>query len=195
MPSDITVVITTVAPRREMLRTCLRSVAGSTLPPDEIIISEDTTHAGAAATRQAGTDRVRTKLVAYVDDDDEIYPQHLEHLRDLLVREDADLVFPWFDCTGRDPFPECFGRNWADYLVDHPAGYQIPVTFLAKVDTIRAAGGWLPHPEMAHVSGEDWRLTQELIAQRAKIVHLAERTWKWVHWGGNSSGLPGRIPW
>src|SRR5882757_3009687 len=195
MIPGITVVIPTVAPRSNMLREALRSVADQTLVPDVIIVQKDTERVGAAANRQAGTDRVDTELVGFLDDDDTLHPQHLEHLRDLLVAENADLVFPWFEVQGgTDPLPECFGRNWQDYVNAH-GPYQIPVTFLARTEAIRAAGGWAPHSDFAHASGEDWLLTLHLVEQGAKIVHLAERTWIWRHHGQNSSGLAARVQW
>lgn len=201
MPSDITVVIPTVAPRRERLRRALRSVADQTLPPAAIVVEEDVERCGAAFTREAGTARVATGRVAYLDDDDEFDPQHLERLAAVMDETGADLVYPWFmvvDSTGSpqplwDPFPHHFGRPW-----DNADPVQFPVTFLARTDAVREAGGWAPLPaedQPAGYPGEDWRLILALAAADAKIVHLPERTWRWWHWGGNASGMPSRIPW
>jgi glycosyltransferase involved in cell wall biosynthesis len=190
-----------------MLVETLMSVAGQSEPPDVIVVAYDTDRSGAAVTRQAGTDRVGTSLVAYADDDDLLHPQHLERLHATLVETGADLVYPWFDVlNGTDPFPQFYGRPW-----DNGDPHQIPVTFLARTDVIRAAGGWTEGWDRSSAedpgvdvdgnrAGEDWHLLLRLVGNGAKIVHLPERTWIWRHWTagsrvGNSSGLPSRIPW
>jgi len=194
----VSVIIPTVAPRANMLQRALASVTAQTLQPDAVIVQEDTEREGAAATRQRAQDRVETEYTCPLDDDDELHPVHLEHLLAEAQRTDADLVFPWYEvCGGADPMPEAFGRNWDDYLNEF-GPYQFPVTFLARTEVIRAAGGWEPMPEgqrLAAQPGEDWRLCLALVAMGAKIVHLPEKTWIWNHWGGNASGLPQRIPW
>lgn len=198
MTPQISIIIPTVPPRAGMLADALASVEAQTLPPAAVIVQEDTDHAGAAATRQRAQDRVETEYTAPLDDDDVLYPQHLQRLAAVAGKTGADLVFSWYDMRGgADPMPEAFGRDWDAYLAEH-GPYQFPVTFLARTDAIRAAGGWAPMPEgqrLAAQPGEDWRLCLALVELGAKIVHLPERTWIWVHHGANASGLPNRISW
>lgn len=199
--SGITVVTTTVGPpRRAMLRRALESVWAQTLQPDQVIVSQDNAHRGAPFARQAGTEGVRTPYVAYLDDDDEFRPHHLAALHARAVATEADLVFPWFDVVGGgDPFPHYEGAEW-----DNDAPRQVPVTFLARTDAIRAAGGWTyvdvigtdPGTDAdGNRAGEDYQLILRMCASGAKIVHLPERTWVWHHHGGNYMGLPSRVPW
>lgn len=202
MIPGISVVIPTVAPRRAMLREALRSVADQTLAPDAIIIQEDVNREGAAVTRQKGTDRVDTDTVAFLDDDDVLYPQHLERLHATMQETGADLVYGWFDVQGgTDPFPQFEGLPW-----DSAVPRQFPVTYLARTEAIRVAGGWTDGWDPANAenpgtdeygnrAGEDFRLTLRLVANGAKIVHLPERTWGWRHHVGNTSGLPSRVHW
>lgn len=199
--SDITVVICTVgSPRRQLLRRALESVWAQSLQPDAIVVVQDNDRRGAPHTRQAGTDCVQTRYVAYLDDDDEFLPQHLLHLRDAIG--DADLIYPWFDViNGTDPFPHLFGQLWDD---EHP--HQVPVTSLSRVESIRRAGGWLtdwatvaaaedPGTDAdGNRAGEDYQLILRMIAHRMQIKHLPERTWLWHH-GGNTMGLPSRVDW
>lgn len=194
---QITVVITTVgAPRAHLLPRAVASVEAQIRPPDRIVISTDTERRGAAHNRQAGTDQVETDLVAYLDDDDEFYPEHLALLEDHLEETGSDLVYPWFDVVGgADPFPMHFGQPWNP---DRPV--QFPVTYLARVEPIRQAGGWVPIPEGAvhadgNRAGEDWDLQMRLLTAGAKIRHLPLRTWLWHHDSGNTSGLPGWVQW
>lgn len=206
MPSDITVVVTTIRPRIQagLLARALASVGRQTLQPDTVVISEDTAREGAAVTRQRGTARVTTSLVAYLDDDDEFGSEHLARCHQLLVDTGADLVYPWFDVAGGgDPFPMIFGR---EFDPDKYGINQIPVTFLARTAAIRGAGGWTEgwdpalaeNPgtdEYGNRAGEDYMLTCRMVAAGARIVHLPERTWTWHHDSGNTSGLPSRVPW
>lgn len=200
MGSGITVVVTTVGePRRDLLRRALESVWTQTLQPDQVVIAQDTQRYGAAWNRHLGTLNVHTPWVAYLDDDDELYPSHLERLKEVAVTEQADLVYPWFDVIGgSDPFPMFFDLPW-----DNAHPHQIPVTFLALTRSIVAGGGWYDGVDPEDPSqdpdgnraGEDWRLTCRLVDNGAKLVHLPERTWAWHHDSGNTSGVPSRVTW
>lgn len=179
-----------------MLRRAIDSAMRQTLEADAIIVSVDTERRGAAQCRQNGFEMVRTPFVAWLDDDDELNPEHLEVLKAEMLRTMADVVYPWFDVVGgTDPFPMHEGKPWNN---DEPI--QFPITYLARTDVIRKAGGWIAveegefHPD-GNRAGEDWRLELNLVKIGAKIVHLPQRTWKWFHNSGNSSGLPGRINW
>lgn len=202
MSNGISLVVTTIAPRRPLLARALASIGAQTLLPEVVVITEDTRRLGAARNRQNGTDQVATEFVAYLDDDDELDPPHLERLAAEMNRTGADLIFPWFTVVGgTDPFPHSFGRPW-----DNTEPHQIPVTFLARTEVIREAGGWTLGWEEVDAedpgtdrdgnrAGEDWRLCLRLCAMDAKIVHLPERTWRWHHDSGNTSGLPSRVRW
>jgi len=194
MIPGVSVIIPTVAPRANTLQRALASVTAQTLQPDTVIVQEDTEREGAAATRQRAQDRVVTEYTCPLDDDDELLPMHLEHLLAEVQRTNADLVFPWYEVRGGgDPMPEAFGRNWEDYLTEF-GPYQFPVTFLARTEVIRDAGGWRGMDGTV-ASQEDWVLILSLVSMGAKIVHLPERTWLWMHHGANSSGRPENIRW
>lgn len=201
--SGITVVVTHVQPRRHLLRRALETVYEQTLQPDAVVVSQDNDRRGAAHNRQRGTDMVQTEFVAYLDDDDELRPNHLQLLRDNL-RDTADLIYPWFDVVGGcDPFPTFEGKDWD--------GNQVPVTFLARTESIRRAGGWddsalfntpgfdpLHDPGVdpdGNRAGEDYRLILRMINLGMGIQHLNARTWMWHHDSGNTSGLPARVGW
>lgn len=196
MSSGITLVVPSIPPRAEMLQRALASVWAQELAPDAVVVTLDSDRRGAPHNRDAGLAKVDSEWVAFLDDDDELYPQHLRLLHAVAVQSDADLVYPWFDVTGgTDPFPQFFARPWAN---DEP--HQIPVTFLARTDVIRKAGGFSYGFDEATVgtdplgnrAGEDWELTLRLCEQGAYIEHLPERTWRWHHHGANTSGMPAR---
>lgn len=199
---DVTVLITTIPTRAERLSVAISSVAQQTLLPTELIVQPDFEKVGAPANRDAGIEQVTTKYVALLDDDDYFYPDHLETLYQAALDTDADIVYSWFDVEGgTDPFPQNFGKPWNP---DEPV--QITVTVLAKTDVIRKAGGYsntssLTPEELeiyaqGNTIGEDFRMIANANAQGAKIVHVAKKTWAYVHWqdatGGNTSGRPDR---
>lgn len=192
--SDITVVITHMGkPRADLLPRAIASVQNQTLEPDSIVVSIDTPREGAAYCRQRGFEQVRTKYVAWLDDDDEFKPQHLERLRDTLIEQDADLVYGWYDViNGGDPLT-IEGRPWA---ADNMGLF--PVTYLVKADAVREAGGWAPAgyvPEAPSHGGEDWQLQCRMRDNGVQMYHLNERTWNWYHMTGNTSGLASRVAW
>ena len=196
--NDLTVVITTIPTRRVRLRKALRSVKQQTLQPFEIIVSEDTEKKGAPYNRDAGLAQVTTPYVAFLDDDDYFYPEHLATLYAAIKDEDADIVYSWFDVEGgTDPFPQNFGKPF-----DPENPVQTTVTTLCKTETVRAAGGYsntygLNEEELASFAqgntvGEDFRMVISALQNGAKVHHVPKKTWAYVHWHGNTSGRPDR---
>lgn len=200
---SITVVTPTIAPRtadRKLYRAC-ESVENQTYQGDvihEIVVDEH--RQGAGPTRQRGLDAVTTPWVAFLDDDDEFLPQHLETLMTAALENDADYVYSWFIVEGgSDPFPMHFGKPF-----DPQDPVQTTVTTLVKTDLAKAAGfvppfehkrptvgGFIAPPD-GNRGGEDWIFTLRCVDLGAHILHVPERTWRWYHHGQNTSGLPDR---
>lgn len=197
----MTVALPSIPPRAAggMLNRALASVWAQTRLPDAVAVAADTRRAGAPATRDAALGMVETELTAFLDDDDRLFPVHLELLAAELARTGADLVYPWYEVHGgTDPHARWEGVPW-----DDARPHQVPVTFLARTQAIRAAGGfsaaWDPSQgedpgtdAHGNRAGEDYRLILRLAAAGAKIVHLPARTWVWNHHGANTMGLPSR---
>ena len=160
------------------------------------MVEEDTGREGPAVVRNRGVARVRTPWVAFLDDDDALLPHHLATLVSAATDTGADLVWPWFEVVGgHDPFPMHRGRQW-----DPADPHQIPITVLLRTGLFREVGGFRTIEDGAvdaagHRMGEDFDLWVRLSAAGAVFHHVDEITWRWHHWGGNSSGLPERVPW
>jgi hypothetical protein len=200
---DLTVVITTIPTRKVRLEKAFKSVLEQTLTPCYILIEEDTQRLGAPANRDNGLARVETKWVAFLDDDDYFYEDHLEALYTAAIENDVDIVYSWFDVEGgTDPFPENFGKPF-----DPENPCQTTVTTLCKTDVVRAAGGFsntfgLNEEELASFAqgntvGEDFRMIMSALQNGAKIHHVPKKTWCYCHWVendkiGNTSGRPDR---
>lgn len=192
MSDTITVVIPTIPPRKMLLHRANHSVLAQTRPADAVNICIDNHHAGAARTRQRGLEGVRTDWVAFLDDDDEFLPDHLDHLLSHALAERADYVYSWFQVIGgRDPFPP---SHFTDPF-DPKKPIQTTITTLVRTELAQSVG-FLQPPEGLLVDGmtwgEDWQFTVECLRAGAKISHLVERTWLWHHDSGNTSGRPDR---
>jgi hypothetical protein len=192
----ITVVTPTIAPRAALLAMAAESVYVQDLSAFEHIIEEDRAHVGAPLTRHAGLMRVDTAWTAFLDDDDLLMPQHLEHLYAHAVETGADYVYSWFQTLpdGCDPFPSTHFTE--PYDPANPVATTI--TVLVRTELAQEVG-FSNDNQNPRESGEDWAFQMGCQAAGGKISHLVERTWYWRHWGvgsperqGNTSGLGSR---
>jgi glycosyltransferase involved in cell wall biosynthesis len=156
-------------------------------PVDAISIAVDTTHAGAAATRNAALRGVRTEWTAFCDSDDQWRPGHIRSLLTAAEDSGADLVYPWFTIApvGQDPWPEREGQPF-DREVLRQYNY-IPVTVLVRTQLIQFVGGFQPKGPSANPC-DDWGTWDALLAEGAKFHHLNERTWYWWWHASNTNG-------
>jgi glycosyltransferase involved in cell wall biosynthesis len=186
---DVTVAIPTIPPRTGnggLLKHAVYSVRQQTrLPAGGISCALDVDKAGAAVTRQRALDAVRTKWVAFLDDDDFFYPHHLETLHTLVSDHGADYGFSWFD--GNNPFPGHRGRQMNP---DEP--HHTTMTVFVRTELAKAVGFATDHPEGWTLPQEDWRFTLGCIEAGAKFVGTDEVTWHYRAHGKNTSGLPTR---
>lgn len=189
---SVGVAIPTIPPRSALLGRALASVYAQTRTPRHLSVACDTHGDGAAATRNRAWRALDTDWVAFLDDDDELYPQHLERLVATACDRDADFVYPWFEVVGGvDPFPQHFGQPW-----NPAAPVQTTITGLWRRTALEAVGGF-PEPAdevdpLGNRLGEDMLAVLALNRAGGRIVHLPERTWRWHHHASNTSGLPER---
>lgn len=186
---NITVAIPTIPPRvtSGLFQAAVDSVRAQTLQPTGgISVSLDVDKAGAANTRQRALDAVRTEWVAFLDDDDFFYPNHLQVLSDLANETGADYVYSWFD--GNNPFPMHRGRQF-----NHAEPHHTTMTVMVKTALAREAGFIQPDgPMHQDWSGEDWQFTLKCSAAGGKFAGSGEITWHYRVHGSNTSGLSSR---
>src|SRR3546814_2047662 len=65
-----------------------------TLPARAVIVQADNDKEGSAVTRNRALEAVRTPWVAFLDDDDQFLPHHLQRLSQALTETQADVVYP-----------------------------------------------------------------------------------------------------
>lgn len=193
---EITVVIPTIPGREAMLDRAIASVERQDLLPRDLVVEHDVNREGPAAVRNRALAKVETEWVAFLDDDDEMHPEHLLTLVRLQEETGAAMVWPWFKVQGgRDPFPMHRGRQW-----DPADPHQIPITVLARTAAIMDVGGFRtmaagPTDRLGNRCGEDWQLWLDLSAAGYEFAHTPEQTWTWHHGSHNTSGLPSRVRW
>ena len=184
--SGVTLVTPTIPPRVQHLKRAMSSVLKQERKFSDWFLIPDINREGAGPTRTKGMRAVATEWTAFLDDDDELYPNHLEVLIHAAIDHHADLVYPWFDVGGgTDPFPQFEGKEF-----DPAEPNMFPVTVLARTEVLQASSGF----PLAGVEGDDWPLWQELVSMGVHIHHVPVRTWRWWHNSGNTSGLPDKWP-
>lgn len=203
----VAVCIPTIPPRADLLERALRSVEAQTRQPDDVVVVEDEHGVGAAAARNAAWRLTDTDLVAFLDDDDELLPDHLEACVAALVADHADLAYPWFELVGwsdateerPDPLATSlhgelvhplgvpFGTEQARHLREHA---WIPATIVVRRELLEVVGGYpeASDPEYERYRRcEDWALLNRLLDARARFVHVPRRTWR-LYLGHGTAG-------
>jgi glycosyltransferase involved in cell wall biosynthesis len=188
---SVGVAIPSIPPRTEILARALDSVAAQTRPVDAVSVAIDHRAQGATATRNRAWRALETEWIAFLDDDDEMLPQHIEKLLACAIDEAADMVYPWFSCDVGDPFPHHLGLAW-----EPRRPRQTTITCLWRREALEAIGGFPPHSRSkgpdGNWIGEDYLAVLALNDRGGKIVHLPERTWVWHQSEGSTCGLPER---
>ena len=189
----ITVVVTTIEPRTGpggLFERAIRSAQEQALKPTRILAQLDRDREGAAATRNRALEAVDTEWVAFLDDDDTLHPEHLRQCARAARLNDADVVYPGYDCDGGPDPVGCFGIPFDGSLLKQRN--FIPVTTLCRTAAVRAAGGFQPHPDEHGDPCEDWGLWLAMHRMSASFYHLPQKTWTWNLNPGSTRGRPDR---
>lgn len=166
----VTVITPALPTRLKTLAECAASVAVQTLKPNAHLVGIDHHRKGAGATRNLLARGITTEWLAFLDDDDLLYPNHLE----LLVREGerahADLVYPYCDVQGRDGWNP--SRPFDPVALEQ--GNYIPVTVLIRTHVFHMANGF---PADALHGWEDWALWLRLLKMGCRFACVEQPTW------------------
>jgi len=206
MKLTVTVVVPTITGREKLLKRALRSVERQRRQPDALLVEHDVDRVGVAHMRNRALSKVDTDAVAWLDDDDELLPNHLKALMSILERRvSVDLVYPVPRMIGGDdptatslhgrwvrPWGIPFGDEQARHLRRY--GNFIPMTHVVKTDVVRKAGGFpIPGtPEWPRHNVEDWGYLIRLLDAGCRIHHLDITTWLWHVHDSHTGGEPVR---
>lgn len=190
---NIAVLIPHIDIREKELMRALESVNAQTMPPEYTHIQRDDTNAGSAHTRNLALPQIDTEWVAFLDDDDEFLPHHLDELWRCAQATGADVVYPGCNVIGGTDPHDRFGQEFDPELLRQKS--YIPVTSLVRMEMIknlfREYGEAFHRPEGSNY--DDWGFYLRLLDAGAKFVHHPVKTWVWHHWMGNTSGLPQNV--
>ncbi len=187
--ASITVIVPTIPPRAETLARALETVAAQTLQPAAVIVEMDDQREGAAAVRNRALKRVETEYVAFLDDDDELLPDHLKLCARYATLSGVDVVYPGYEVVGGEDPVNCFGIPFDAGLLKRRN--FIPISTLCRTRLAIAAGGFQPRPDEHGDPCEDWGLWLAMLERGAKFGHLPQKTWRW-HLGDTTRGRPDR---
>lgn len=179
----VTVITPSLPGRAPLLEQCQASVAASTVPVVHLI-RVDVDRVGPAVIRSELLDETRTELVGFLDDDDLIDPDHLEVLRAALA-DGADLAWSWHRTEGKGAPVTPRPRNLQGALsLLHGGRNCIPVTVLARRESIEAAGAFQPSDRY-----EDYQLWLRMLALGQRFALVKRETWTYRFLGGNRTWL------
>lgn len=195
-PRDVTALIPHIPVRPNGLAAAIKSVAVQTQRVTAIAVEVDLERTGSAATRNRALARVDTSWVAFLDDDDIWYPDHVDELLITAERTGADVVYPGCDVVnpalgGKIPLREEWGRFMQPFSAEllRQRSY-IPVTSLVRSEL--ACTARFGPPAGVDTPYDDWGFYVRLLDAGAKFVHLPKITWLWHHNDKNTSGQPDR---
>ncbi|MGI0012092.1 MAG: glycosyltransferase [Nitrososphaera sp.] len=196
----ISVVVPHIPPRARELTRAVASLMRQTLPANVIKIVTDNNHHGSAITRNRGLHLLDTPWVAFLDDDDELLPNHLATLavaaaRELDAGNSVGVVYPgclvvdaWGQIIQRQEEWGRFGQPFNPELLREKS--YIPVTSL--VHSTLAQKAQFGPPTGVETTYDDWGFYLRLLDLGARFIHVPQETWVWHHHGENTSGQPDR---
>lgn len=205
-PNSVAICIPSIPPRKVQLARAISSALNQDHPVDQIVVTVDHERLGAAGNRNRAWRAADTEWVAFLDDDDELHPDHISTLLAHAEATGADLVYPWHRILvmGHREGPDILNaRGMRDEQIIPELEHRnfIPINVMVKRSALEAVGGF-PHtnsPEWPHADCEDWGCWKRLAAAGFKFSHIDKVTWTWHHWGygtpgslGNTSGKADR---
>lgn len=189
--TTISVLIPTIPTRKNELERALASVAKQSWTPDEIIVVSDREGHGGTWTRNQALSMATSEYVAWLDDDDEYYSQHLTVCMDHLLRYQCDVVYTGCDVVDGHGRKKERLMEWGRFGFPFDAELlreqsYIPTSALVMKKSMVDKVGGFTHPQtMPH---QDWELLLKMLDDGALINHVPKVTWRWHHHGANLSG-------
>ena len=183
LKGEVTVLTSAVPHRVNMLQDCIKSVINQTKKPYAHHIGIDYSKAGCGAMMNRMAKDVKTEWIAFLADDDILYPNHLEVLLD-AVDDKAKMIYPWCNVSGKG-----WADNWNPNSLYDPdrlkRGNYIPGTVLFHTETYHELGGFNETPFIT----EDYNLWQALLAKHGQfsIKCVPVITWEYRFHGKNCS--------
>ena len=191
MRLTVAVCVATLPSRARSLERALASVRAQTRQPDEVVVVADEGGDGAAVTRNRAWRAATKDVIAWLDDDDEFLPRHLELCMGPLEAGSADMVYSWMErptwhakeplavpVGGRlvHPLGVPFGPEQRAHLRHHSFSSS---TILVRRVWLERVGGYPTGNILRtrYYGHDDWGVARRLAESGARIVHVPVRTW------------------
>lgn len=177
----IAVITPSLPSRGGKLADAVKSVGGQNLLPYRHMVEIDHGREGAATVRNRLVyDAWDADYVAFLDDDDVLYPHHLSDLAAVATQRNADVVYPFCDVVGRDGWNP--NRDFDSEALRQ--GNYIPVTVLVRRMMFQAVGGF---PGDTEQGWEDHGLWLRILNAGGRFVCHPHRTWRYqLHEGSKT---------
>ena len=172
---DVTFITPTIPDRSELLADAIRSVDNQEIKAQGHIIGVDFTKKGPAYIRNLLSQSVETEWIAFLDDDDILYSNHISTI--VPFAEKSDVIYTWCDSVGR----ENFNPN-SHFDAERLLNFQnyIPVTAFVRTSAFRKVGGFDVESRL-----EDWELWKKLYLNNFQFTCVPVITWCYRFLGSN----------
>lgn len=193
MFGGVTVVIPTVPPRWRLLPCALESVGRQEQHPDAVIIEYDLAHEGPSIVRNRALEKVATEWVAFLDDDDELRPNHLALSLSALVENDADVSYSNYVVGSETISAGAFSLERL-----RGGNFLAASAIVARTESVRKVGGFpvgddVPMMGPDRVPCEDWGLALRLADAGCRFTWVDEITMSYNLHGLNYAGRVWRV--
>lgn len=197
----VSVITPTIPGREAMLKRAIASVEAQVRRPNIHFISMDVDGIGCAEMKNRMIRRATTEWVAFLDDDDEWLPNHLQVLMEAAESFSGyDLYYPWFEPVGmsdplacpvngsmKNPFGVPFGEEQRRHILE--VDNFIPVTVLARTEAVLDAGGFqTTSPPSPVYDRDDLGLWRAMLRAGCDFYHVPVITWRYHHHPGHTGG-------
>lgn len=169
----VAAIIPTIPGRESFLAEAVASVHAQTRRVDELQVHRDEHRRGPAWARNQAISRTDSEWLAFLDDDDVWFPEHIETL--IAAADGHDVVYPNCDLAGEHNGLHV-NADFNPYAL--ACGNYIPITTLVRASAFHAAGGFLESDRY-----EDWQLWLRMMKAGAKFLHVPVVTWQY-RWHG-----------
>jgi glycosyltransferase involved in cell wall biosynthesis len=177
---DITIITPTIPKRSNLLVEAINSVGNQRVKAKNHLIGVDLQKMGPAKMRNLLVNNVDTEWVAFLDDDDIVYDNHIEEYA--KVHEQSDMIYTWCDSIGRENFDPNSHFDPNRLL----QGNYIPVTAAVRTSVFRQVGGFSLEDRYVQADPtEDWNLWLKLLHANARFTCVPVKTWCYRFLGSN----------
>jgi glycosyltransferase involved in cell wall biosynthesis len=179
MPEAISVITATISGRENLLQRAIASVQAQHYAPIEHLIMLDQNRIGGAKIKNILAARAIGDWLVFLDDDDELFPEHLQKL--IFHAADYDVIYSYSSGNTRYNLPFTENGLLVDSIVSHTA--------IVRKSLFLNVGGF---PEE---NGYDWEFWKRALRLGARFKCIPEATWHYDMDETRPHESLGGLPW